>query len=521
MPTNSGPSDRDLVLRWSARWSLTSRILAVNIFAVGLLAGSFFWLDSYRVRLLDERLRQTEVEADLIAEALDRVTAGERGRLAVDLGRRSGNRIRIYDSRGELALDSWALGEPTYDMRDPATERWQRYVARWMDAGIEAVVGAEPLPPFAEPARDRLSAWPSAQAVANGSAGEARLTLAADRTPMVSAAVPMASVPGGALLITGNARDIRADVRDERLRLGIIISAVGIVSILLSLFLARTIVRPLRRLALAAQRVRLGRSREVVVPRLPDRRDEIGLLARALSDMTHALRQRIDATEALAADVAHELKNPLASLNSAIDSLARIDDPDLQKQLLAIVQGDVRRLDRLVTDITDVSRMDAELSRADFERVDIGKLIDDIVAHRDARDIDKGVQIAFARPRLGSTMVMGDPDRLSRVIDNLIDNAVSFSPPGGIVRIGATADGEHVFIHVEDEGPGVAAEAREKIFQRFYSLRPESEGFGEHSGLGLAIAETIVEGHNGTIAVEDRGDSASGARFVITLPMAR
>lgn len=521
LPRNSQRGERDLALRWSARWSLASRILAVNIFAVALLAGSFFWLDSYRVRLLEERLQQTGTEAALIAEALDRVSGPERARLIVELGQRSGNRIRLYRADGSLALDNWALGPPTYENRDPATEPWKRAVARWMDQGIENIVGAEPLPTYEEPENDRLAAWPVAAEVAEGSTGESRLMLAADRTPMASAAVPMASLPGGALLITGNARDIRSAVRDERLRLGIIFAVVTLLSVLLSLFLARTIVRPLRRLALAAQRVRLGRSREVVVPRLPDRRDEIGLLARALSDMTHALRQRIDATEALAADVAHELKNPLASLNSAIDSLARVEDPALQRQLLDIVQGDVRRLDRLVTDITDVSRIDAELSRADFERVDIGQLIDRIVAHRDERGLDNEVRIAFARPRLGSAVVMGDPDRLSRAIENLLDNAVSFSPRGGIVRIGATDDGERVLIHVEDEGPGVADEAREKIFRRFYSLRPDDEGFGVHSGLGLAIVKTIVEGHDGTIAVENRDDSASGARFVITLPMPR
>ena len=327
-------------------------------------------------------------------------------------------------------------------------------------------------------------------------------------------------MPGGALLITSNARDIRGNVRDERLRLGLIIAAIALLSVLLSLFLARTIVRPLRSLAIAAERVKLGRAREVVLPRLPDRRDEIGLLARALSDMSQALRQRIDKTEAFAADVAHELKNPLASLNSAVDSLGRVTDPALQRQLLDIVQGDVRRLARLITEISAASRVDAELSRAHFEPVDMGEIIDSLVTHREERGLDGDVGIAFARPRRGSAMVMGDPDRLTRMIENLIDNAVSFSPPKGIVQIGATGDGEQVFVHVEDEGPGVPPEAREEIFRRFHSVRPDTEGFGGHSGLGLAIAKAIVEGHNGTIRVDDRTDSARGARFVMILPSA-
>lgn len=509
----------DLDLRWSARWSLTSRILAVNIFAVGLLAGSFFWLDSYRVRLLDERARQTETQAELIANALDRASAEEHDILVESLGNRTRHRIRIYGEDGALLTDSWALGEPTYTNRDPTTEPWQRHVARWMDSGIEAIVRADPLPHFAEPEDDRLSEWAVGRSARQSGTNAVEIGLAPDRTPMVSAAVPLRSSEGQVLLVTGNARDIRGDVRDERLRLGIIFAAVTLVSILLSLFLARTIAKPLRTLARAAHRVRLGRAREVVLPRLPSRRDEIGLLARALSDMSQALRQRIDATEAFAADVAHELKNPLASLHSAVDSLGRVDDPELQRQLLNVVREDAQRIDRLITDIAEASRVDAELSRASFEEFDIGEMIETIVSARVERGLDGGVTIAFGRPRRGTAMVRGDESRLARVIENLLDNAVSFSPENGTVRIAATGDAENTYLVVEDEGPGVPEEAREEIFARFHSLRPEGEAFGRHSGLGLAIAKTIVEAHGGKIWVEDRDDSASGARFCITLPM--
>jgi two-component system sensor histidine kinase ChvG len=292
------------------------------------------------------------------------------------------------------------------------------------------------------------------------------------------------------------------------------------VSVFLSLFLARTIVRPLRRLALAAHRVRLGRSREVNVPRLPNRSDEIGLLARAVSDMSQALRQRIDNIEAFAADVTHELKNPLASLRSAVDGLDRVEDPALKDKLMGIARDDVVRLDRLINDISEAARADAELLRAKFERVDLGPLIEQLVHSWESRRETGDARLAFARPRKDTAVVMGKPDRLARAINAIIDNAVSFSPPGGLVEIAAVRVGDEVRIRVDDEGPGVPPEAREAIFNRFHTVRPEGESFGRHSGLGLAIAQAIVRGHDGEIDVQDRDDAPSGARFTIRLPAA-
>ena len=237
--------------------------------------------------------------------------------------------------------------------------------------------------------------------------------------------------------------------------------------------------------------------------------------------MSQALRKRIDATEAFAADVAHELKNPLASLSSAVDTLRKVKEPELQEQLLDVVQDDVRRLDRLITEISTASRIDAELSRANFEQIDIGDIIGSIVKSRDERGENEGVRIAYGRPRTGSAFVRGDGPQLARVMENLLNNAISFSPENGTVRISATGDGERVHINVEDEGPGIPEDQREAIFRRFHSIRPFGEDFGKHSGLGLAIAKAIVEGHGGTIKAENRDDSASGARLSISLPMAR
>lgn len=509
--------ERDLALMWSARWSLTTRILAVNIFALAMLAGGFFYLDSYRSQLIDARMAAAGTQTGLIASALDAAPPERRSALLDELEDTSGFRLRVYDSSGRRLLDSWANGEPTYVLRDPEEESWRRKAARFLDRSIDIVVGADRPDQFVEPKIDAISAWPEAVAAETGGKTETRNRRAPDRTPVISAAARMGS-SGMVVLATDNARDIVRIVRAERLRLGIVLGLVITVSVLLSLFLARTIVRPLRRLARAAHRVRLGRAREVQVPRLPSRRDEIGLLARALSDMSMALRQRIDATEAFAADVAHELKNPLASLRSAVETLERVKDPDLQGQLLEVVRDDVHRLDRLITDIADASRLDAELSRARFETIDLGGMIEGLVAAREKRGTASGVRIAFARPHMGTAVVHGDGSRLARVIENLVDNAISFSPPGGLIRISATRDGDEVVCQVDDEGPGVAPEIRDAIFKRFHSIRPDNEAFGQHSGLGLAIAKAIVEAHNGTIMVEDRDDAPSGARFIIRLP---
>jgi two-component system sensor histidine kinase ChvG len=255
------------------------------------------------------------------------------------------------------------------------------------------------------------------------------------------------------------------------------------------------------------------------VPLLPARRDEIGLLARALHDMTQSLRDRIDATEGFAADVTHELKNPLASLRSAVDSLDRVADPDLQRQLLAVVRHDVARLDRLIVDIAEISRLDAELSRARFDAIDLGHLVEALLPAWEPRGAERQVGLAFARPRAGSAVIQGDESRLARAIDNLVDNAISFSPAGGLVEIAAVRLDDEVVVSVEDEGPGVPSEARQEIFRRFHSLRPADEDFGRHSGLGLAIAKATVEGHDGRISVEDRHDGRPGARFVLRFPV--
>jgi two-component system sensor histidine kinase ChvG len=508
--------ERDLALKWSNRISLTPRILAVNIFALALLGGGFSYLDSYRSRIVDSRVAQASREVRLIAQALASATGPRRDLLVLSLARDMGVRIRLYDEQGTLLSDSKELGVRNFVLRDPDKDPWGQGVARRLDAIVDTVAGADRAPLYRE--LPKGMDWPDVHTAQRTHGSPATVWRAPDRTPIITAAAPIGEL--GVVMTTVNARDITQTVRAERYRLGIVLLIVALTSIAISLFLARTIVRPLRHLARAAIRVRLGRAREVVVPRLPSRRDEIGMLARALSDMSQALRARIDATEGFAADVTHELKNPLASLRSAVESLSGVTKKEHRDQLLAIVREDVHRLDRLITDISDASRLDAQLSRATFEPVDVGAMIQGLITQREDRGLPRGIRIAFDRAPSAQLTVLGEGARLERVFENLIENAISFSPEGGLIAIWAGSDGVMLGVRVEDEGPGVPEESRETIFRRFHTVRPEGEAFGQHSGLGLAIARTIVEGHQGSIAVESREDRLSGARFVVRLPLA-
>ncbi len=506
----------DLVLAWSGRWTLAHRILAVNVLTLAIFALSVLYLDAYRERLQIERVAQLSGDTSLTARALDRLPIAKRAEFAAAVGTDRRARVRIYAKSGKLVSDSWTLTGQNYRLRDPADEPWRKDLARNTDRAFNALVRERPPENYREPAIDQASAWPEVVRAELGAKPVTWIRQAPDLTPIYSAATPLAD--GSRVLLSTNDRNSTLIVRSQRRALVLALAMATLLSVLLSLFLAQTIVKPLRRIALAAHRVRLGRAREVRVPRLPSRRDEIGTLARAVSDMSQSLRHRIDNIEAFAADVTHELKNPLASLRSAVDGLERIEQPELRAQLLDVVRQDVLRLDRLIGDVGEAARTDAELARARFEPVDVGELIAPLIKGWEARRTTGDVRLAFARPRKGSTLVLGEPSRLARSIDNIIDNAISFSPPGGLVEVTATHVGDTVKVRIDDEGPGVPADLREAIFNRFHSVRPEAEGFGRHSGLGLAISRAIVEGHDGEIEVSDRDDAPSGARFTISLP---
>jgi two-component system sensor histidine kinase ChvG len=503
--------------RFSHRLSLTTRILAVNILPLALLGGGIFYLDSYRKQLLSERYKLARIEAQITAEALAGATLERQEAVMTQIGKEQHMRLRLFNGDGQLTVDSFALDKPQFQLDRLPHETGRDRFARWLDRVVDTIVDAEPIPDYVEPNQTRADAWPELRRAREERLTQIELRDAPDGTPVINAAAPV-GLHGVTLLTTRNAVDITQKVREARSTLGMAVGLALLISVFLSLFMARTIVTPLRTLARAAMRVRLGRDREVEVPRLPERRDEIGLLARAIADMSVALRHRIDAVESFAADVAHEIKNPLASLRSAIDSLPKVDDPELREQLTQIAAHDVRRIDRLVSEISEASRIDAELSRATFEPVDMARLVENLIERRRARGENGTCRVDFSHEG-GSALVQGVPLRLERLLENLFDNAVSFSPENGSIAVRVVRHENEVETSVCDEGPGIPPDAREKVFTRFHSLRPEAEDFGTHSGLGLAIGRTIAEAHDGTLVVEDP-ESGAGACLVLTLPAA-
>ena len=327
----------------------------------------------------------------------------------------------------------------------------------------------------------------------------------------------------GTVLLTSEANQVDRAVMAVRISiLGLFALALGL-TVLVSFYLAGTIANPILRLAGAAERMREGQARTPALPeKISGRNDEIGTLARALQSSAQALWARMDAIERFAADVAHEIKNPLSSIRSAIETLTRVEDPTRASRLLAIVTQDVARLDRLITDISDSSRLDSELSRAPMNVIDLAPILGTLAEMHDATRKPDGPIMVLDAPATG-LMVRGAENRLVQVLRNLIGNAISFSPENGHIWLRGRETGGLIELAVEDEGPGIPDSKLNDIFDRFYSERPTTEQFGSHSGLGLSISRQIVEAHQGRISAENRRDAEGniiGARFVIRLPKA-
>src|SRR5215469_32150 len=540
---SSGPN-AELRPRVARRWSvspLTRRILAVNVLALALLAGGFLYLGKYQASLIGQQIESLKTQGEVFAAALgegavlDSVDEGEI--LLPDLARQMMRRLvepthtraRLFDVKGEIIADSRVLrgpGDSIQVLELPAPKKTGP-IMRVTDRIYDWIVGELPrrtrYPIYRESASPRAADYPEVMRALRGESGSAIRSDPTSGGLMLSVASPIQlykQVLGAVMLSTGSG-EIEEEVRTVRLELLRIFSVALLVTVLLSFYLAGTIVRPIRRLAGAAERAR-GRRARVEIPDFTRRGDEIGDLSGSLREMTDALWQRMSAIESFAADVAHEIKNPLSSLRSAVETAVRIEDPDKQRRLMAIILDDVERLDRLITDISDASRLDAELSRLEVEPIDIAAMLEALADLHESTWTEGAPHLVLElTDRSRPLIVPGIETRLSQVFRNLIANAVSFSPPLGEIWLSARHDGRAILITVEDQGPGIPDDKLTAIFDRFYTERPAGEKFGTHSGLGLSISKQIVEAHRGMIWVENRKDArgvAAGARFCIRLP---
>ena len=545
--------------------SLTRRIVSLNLAGLVALVASILYLSQFRAGLIDARAQSLMVSAEIIAGAIAASATVETNTITIDPDRLldlkpgesyggqddySGldfpinpervapvlrqlisptkTRARIYDPNGGLILDSRNLSDVfVFPLPPPSSpslaERTLIAVRTWLNRGD--------LPLYRELGPENGNGY---QEVADALTGQKRSMVRVNQRGevIVSVAVPVqrfhARAIHGALMLSTQGDDIDQMVTAERLAILKVGGVASAVMIMLSLLLASTIAGPVRRLADSAERVRRRIRTRVEIPDFTRRRDEIGHLSGALRDMTDALYNRIEAIEMFAADVAHELKNPLTSLRSAVETLPLARNENSRARLLAVIEHDVKRLDRLISDISDASRLDAELQRQDMTSVDLRRLLNALttVANETRRGNSIAVEVRFEGRGPNDTFsVPGHDSRLGQVISNLLSNAQSFSEAGGKVRIVCRRVRSEIEIVVDDDGPGIREDALERIFERFYTDRPH-QGFGQNSGLGLSISKQIIEAHGGRIWAENRAGppnadgeaTVAGARFVVRLP---
>jgi two-component system sensor histidine kinase ChvG len=510
--------------------ALSLRIIAFNALALVVLIGGVLVVQSGSADLVDERLTGIKQQALIVAGTLAEYTANEDTR-RIDVERAepllrqliapTKLRARVYDTNGRLVIDTRNLlaRNVVQTVELPPLDFWSRTGAN-LNRFYDGVMGVRPfarLQPYFE-AGDNGRVYSEVNSALNGDTTTAERVDEQNRL-VLSVGVPVQRFEAiyGVLMVSTEGGDIDDILRQERETLIEVFLVALAVMIASSLFLSGAIAEPIRRLAAAADAVRRGRAGRETIPSLSERNDEIGDLSGSLSAMTQALYDRIDAIESFAADVAHELKNPLTSLKSAVEMLSRARNNEDREQMMEIVRNDVKRIDRLISDISGASRLDAELSRESSEPIDLVHLLETIVEIYQLTHTLGDAKVALDLDLPAGAFVLGRDERLGQIFRNLIDNAVSFSAPGGTVTIHARAQDGFAHLAVEDEGPGIPPENLEAIFNRFYTERPAEHGFGTNSGLGLSIARQIAHGLGGRIWAENR--PGGGARFIVELPL--
>jgi two-component system sensor histidine kinase ChvG len=527
--------------------SLTRRILAINLLVLAVPVGGFFFLDQYQESLIDSEIEALRIQGEVFAGAVgagavlvapgigQQVDPVRASLMLRRLTEPTQHRARLFSERGFLVTDTQALSDVRGSVRVRALPPPEGF-APWLwlrdrfDALLDWLPGQGELPVYQERVPQRASDY---REVTAALAGFQSAAVRRHETGgmVISVAVPIQRYRQvvGAIMLTRGGEEIERAMRAIRIDILQVFAIAFAVTILLSVYLAATIARPLKRLAAATERVRTGAGRHATIPDFAGRDDEIGELGRDLRAMTEALWTRMDAIERFAADVSHEIKNPLTSLRSAVETVARVEDPAQQRKLMSIILDDVARLDRLISDISDASRLDAELSRDPPTMVDLRVVLAALI---DILDSTSENDIVLDIAAGDDLTVRAFEDRLGQVFRNIIANAQSFSPMGGRIVVHAARqarrDGSTVQVTVDDIGPGIPEENLESIFKRFYSDRPTNtangrgEKFGTHSGLGLSISRQIVEAAGGRIWAENRrapDGSVAGARFVVEFPI--
>jgi two-component system sensor histidine kinase ChvG len=520
---------------------LTYKIMSLNVISIVVLFMGASYLDQYRKDLTSAETEILSVETMLYASVLSQTVREANTldikstrELAETFARQKPQNIKLLDEKGSLIYDS----DPHYFSAEALSQKdssSQKNIAlSLIEKGFSFIVNIVSvdfrLPDY--PAPISMEGWKNFPDVRDALKSESTLSAWRNRSGglILSSAVPILRDGDvvGVILIT------RSDTRIETLfsttqldviRL-VLISLIFTIS--LSLYLAAIIGHPLRKLALAAEKLRLSKGKFTEIPDMSERQDEIGELSHSLRAMTEFLQHRLNATERFAADVAHELKNPLTSMRSATETLTRIDNEEDREKLTAVILHDLQRMDRLITDISQASRLDAELSRDIFSQIDLRDILLPIVDIWQ-KPLERGQTEATPASSIKLNgldhpiLVNGHPGRLAQVFQNLIGNALSFSPKNKPVNVTVESNADRVKIVIDDEGPGIPENRLEKIFERFYSERPTGESFGSHSGLGLSISRQIVTAYGGTIHAENRYDEngkIEGARFIVRLKAA-
>jgi two-component system sensor histidine kinase ChvG len=503
--------------------SLGRLIVVLNLVALAILVGGALLLNELRQGLVQARVDSLKTQGQLIANVIDQLAtvgdpepqmeADQASDILQSLFIPKSQRARLYDADGRLIADSFMAADqvtvaPLPPPRKPGDKPF-------------AIPGFSPKPRDADAAQNALNAEVKQALTTGETVSDVRISETGGR--VVSVSIPIERVRAVLGVLTLEAGDVDQIIAAERAALIPFIVIATAVNLISSFVLTQMIAQPVRRLSLAADRVRLNRARAIALPDIARRRDELGDLAQSLEEMTHTLSDRMQAIERFAADVAHEIRNPLTSIRSAVETLDLVKDAAPRERLLAILKQDVGRLDRLITDISNASRLDAELARDAPRPVDLAKLLRDIIALYDADFRAGEAHVRLIETGEGLT-VMGREGPLGQVFRNLIDNARSFSAPEGEVRVTIGRERGRVSVAVDDDGPGMPPENLETVFERFYTSRPRGAAFGGNSGLGLSIARQIVEAHEGKIHAENRlgpDGQVIGARFVVALPQAR